>query len=78
MAMAGWVATDGMVALSPSAVFRSAAKRFATHIVSAEIHLWLSAAAAMLWATKGNRELGKWRKGGEAAAAALCHLALLT
>jgi hypothetical protein len=92
MAMAGWVATDGMAALSPSAAFRSAAKHFATHIASAEIRLWLSAAAAavsaaaaaaamlweMLWATKGNRELGKGRKGGEAAAAALCHLALLT
>jgi hypothetical protein len=92
MAMAGWVATDGMAALSPSAAFRSAAKHFATHIASAEIRLWLSAAAAamsaaaaaaamlwtMLWATKGNREMGKGRKGGEAAAAALCHLALLT
>jgi hypothetical protein len=78
--MAGWAAYGGMVALSPSAVFRSAARRFATHIESAAIRLWLSAAAAKLWAMKGNREweLGKWRKGGEAAAAALCHLALLT
>jgi hypothetical protein len=86
MAMAGWVATDGMAALSPSAAFRSAAKHSATRTGSAEKRLWLSAAAAaaMLWeipwAMKGNRELelGKGRKGGEAAAAALCHFALLT
>jgi hypothetical protein len=48
MAMAGWVAMDGTVALSPSAVFRSAAKCFATHIELAAIHLWLAAAAAKL------------------------------
>jgi hypothetical protein len=46
--MAGWVAFGGMVELSPSAVFRSAARRFATHIELAAIHLWLSAAAAKL------------------------------
>jgi hypothetical protein len=41
-----------------------------------EKHLWLSAAAAemLLWATKGSKEMGKGRKGAEAAAAALCHL----
>jgi hypothetical protein len=41
-----------------------------------EKHLWLSAAAAEMlqWATKGNKEMGKGLKGGEAAAAALCHL----
>jgi hypothetical protein len=91
MAMAGWVAMDGMAALSPSAAFRAAARHFATHIALAEKRLWLSAAAAevsaaaaaaaaamLRWATKGNKEMGKGRKGGEAAAAALCHLALLT
>ncbi len=46
MAMAGWVATDEMAALLPSAAIRSAAKHFATHIALADKRLWLSAAAA--------------------------------
>jgi non-ribosomal peptide synthetase component E (peptide arylation enzyme) len=89
MAMAGWVAMDGTAALSPSAAFRAAARHFVTHTALVEKHLWLSAAAAevsaaaaaaemLRWATKGNKEMGKGRKGGEAAAAALCHFALLT
>jgi hypothetical protein len=51
MAMAGWVAMDGTVALSPSAVFRSAARCYATHNELAAKHLWLTVASAMM----GNR-----------------------